>query len=323
MALTDEGIIEVPGMASMWVRLGSGAKAHYMFSGENGPAVVLLHGGLPGSSGAAGWRFMAPYLAEQGFRVYCPDMPAYGLSDPSPEYAPQGLHSFVDFIQEFTTAVGIDKFHIAGNSMGCMNAVNYTTAHPERVLSVILIAGDVGDITNDMTRPEGNMHLAEYDGTREGMRKMMTGIIYKQEAVSDDVIEMRYQASMVHRENQAALWPSFMAYLNRAPWPDENIRLRLSTKGRFDKMTIPCIYLFGVNDVLIPVEWGFAQEDCLPNVQFFYPEECGHQGQTDRPDIFNPIFAEFFKTGKVSRALADAAGVSKRRPENPNLVEQV
>lgn len=322
MALTDEGIIEIPGMASCWVRLGSGAKAHYMLSGENGPAVVLLHGGLPGSSGQAGWRFMAPYLAEQGFRVYCPDMPAYGLSDPSPEHAPQGLHSYVDFIQEFVTAVGLDKFHIAGNSMGCMNAVNYTTAHPERVLSAILIAGDVGNITEGQTRVENDLKLAEYDGTKEGMERMMKAIIYRPEAISPDLIEMRWRASIVHRENQAKLWPSFMAYMGRQEWPDENIGLRLSTKGRFDKMTIPCLYLFGVNDVLIPVAWGYKQEDCLPNVQFFYPEECGHQGQTDRPDLFNPVFAEFFKNGKVSRATADAAGVSKRRPENPNLVEQ-
>ncbi len=60
MALTEEGIIEVEGMASRWVRLASGSKAHYMTSGNTGPAVLLLHGGLPGSSGPDGWRFPAP-----------------------------------------------------------------------------------------------------------------------------------------------------------------------------------------------------------------------------------------------------------------------
>ena len=69
MALTEEGIIHVPGMMSRWVRLASGAKAHYMTSGDKGPAVVLLHGGLPGSSGTAGWRFMMPFLGQNGFRV--------------------------------------------------------------------------------------------------------------------------------------------------------------------------------------------------------------------------------------------------------------
>src|SRR5437868_5687557 len=146
MALTEEGIIEVPGMMSRWVRLASGAQAHYMTSGDHGPAVVLLHGGLPGSSGTAGWRFMAPFLGANGFRVYCPDMPGFGHSDASVEHRPKGLHSHTDFIQRFVDALCLDSFHLAGNSMGCMNTVNYVVAHPERVRSFVLIAGDVGDV---------------------------------------------------------------------------------------------------------------------------------------------------------------------------------
>ena len=85
-------------------------------------------------------------------------------------------------------------------------------------------------------------------------------------------------------------------------------------------MTIPAIYLYGVDDVLLPVSNGYAQEDHLPNIQFFYPEECGHQGQTDQPEMFAQAFLEFFRDGKVSRKTADWAGVSKRRPENKDLV---
>ena len=45
MALTDENLVDVPGMASRWVRLANGARAHYMTAGTSGPAVILLHGG--------------------------------------------------------------------------------------------------------------------------------------------------------------------------------------------------------------------------------------------------------------------------------------
>ena len=69
MSRTEEGLVAVPGLLSRWVRLGNGALAHYMTSGETGPAVILLHGGIQGSSGAAGWRFMAPFLGQNGFRV--------------------------------------------------------------------------------------------------------------------------------------------------------------------------------------------------------------------------------------------------------------
>jgi 2-hydroxy-6-oxonona-2,4-dienedioate hydrolase len=57
-------------------------------------------------------------------------------------------------------------------------------------------------------------------------------------------------------------------------------------------------------------------------VQFFYPEDTGHQGQTDQPDLFNQVFLEFFRAGSVTRQTADAAGISKRRPELAHLVAQ-
>ena len=36
MALTEEGLLDVPGVASRWVRLANGARAHYMTAGEVG-----------------------------------------------------------------------------------------------------------------------------------------------------------------------------------------------------------------------------------------------------------------------------------------------
>ena len=66
--LTDEDIIHIPGLLSRSVRLENGAIARYVTSGETGPAVILLHGGIEGSSGTAGWRFMAPFLGANGFQ---------------------------------------------------------------------------------------------------------------------------------------------------------------------------------------------------------------------------------------------------------------
>jgi pimeloyl-ACP methyl ester carboxylesterase len=310
-------------MLSRWVRLGTGARAHYMTSGENGPAVVLLHGGLPGSSGMAGWRFMAPFLGANGFRVYCPDMPAFGLSDPAPEHRPRGLDGHVDFIHDFVNVLCLDRFYLAGNSMGCMNTVNYTTAHPERVISLALIAGSIGDITEDAPRTPGNVRIKPFDGTKESMKEMMEAIILRPEGFSDDLLEMRVGAANVHREAHQALWPSILEYGGQMPYRDPNVKARLSTKGRFDTLTIPGIYLYGKEDVLSPVDNGYEQEDRLPNVQFFYPEDTGHQGQTDQAELFNQVFLEFFRDGVISRQTADRAGVSKRRPEVAQLVKQL
>lgn len=317
MALTEEGIVKVPGLLSRWVRLASGAKAHYVTAGETGPAVVLLHGGLPGSSGTAGWRFMAPFLGANGFRVYCPDQPAFGLSDDREEHWPVGIESHVDFLHEFTTALCLGQFHLSGNSMGCINTVNYVCAHPERVLSFVLIAGDVGDVAPG-ERPDGAVPLPKIDGNRESMREGMKAIV--NQTLDEDLLTMRADAAARHDRAFKQFFPSMydFAYLRLTG----NRAARLSTKGRLDRLEVPGIYLYGRDDVLQPVEWGYHQEDHLPAIQFFYPENTGHQGQSDQPKLFNQTFLEFFRDGRVSRKTADAAGVSKRRPEIPALVEQ-
>ncbi|MDP3174272.1 MAG: alpha/beta hydrolase [Phenylobacterium sp.] len=325
--LTDENIINIPGLASRWVRLPDGRRAHYVTAGDSGPAVVLLHGGIEGSSGTAGWRFMAPVLAAAGFRVYCPDRPGYGLSDTSSErYLPHDQKAQVDFLNMFVDALCLDKFHLSGNSAGCMISCDYVVTHPEKVLSVMFIAGFLGDIC-DVPRippaqgkftPNPGYVMKPWDGTPEGMQHLMDGIIYAKGAVWPELVQMRTLAG----NNQRAALKAAGRTWNPFGEVDPNMAQIFSTKGRLDKLTIPMIYLYGMQDVLLPVENGFAQEDAVPNIQFFYPEQTGHQGQTDRPETFNKVAVEFFKTGKVSWPLAVEAGVSLRRPIDPRYVQE-
>ena len=325
--LTEEGIVHIPGLASRWVRLANGAKAHYMTAGDTGPAVVLLHGGINGSSGTAGWRFMAPFLGANGFRVYCPDMPGFGLSDTREEHWPKlGTLSHVQFIKDFMDALCIDKAHISGNSMGCTNSVIFTTTHPDRVLSFALIAGGVGDLVDPSRRvepkdgkftPNPGYVRPDWDGTEESMRVLMEGIIYKEGVIWPELITMRNMAALRNKDSYNS-----QVAARELLQTEPNLRQKMTTKERFNRMTIPGIYLYGKQDVLIPLENGWMQEDVgFDNIQFFYPDECGHQGQSDQPEMFNQALLEFFKYGKVSKETAEWAGVSDRKPVNSDLVD--
>ena len=314
--LTEEGLINVPGLSSRYVRLANGARAHYITAGESGPNVVLLHGGIPGSNGIAGWRYMAPFLAEQGFRVFCPDQPGFGLADTRPEHHPvHGVFSHVQFLEQFVDALGLDEFHLAGNSMGCINAVHFTVRNPHRVTRLALIAGGIGEHHPlDLSRPR---RTVRWDGSPDTMRMMMGAIIKHQEQVTDELIEMRVRCANL----QAESWPKWQAaFIEDQMSPD--LGVALSTKDRITRLSVPIVYLYGQDDVILPVELGHQQEDLLPDVQFFYPEDCGHQGQTDQPEMFNQLFLEFFRDGRITRKTADWASVSSRRPENRNLVEE-
>lgn len=318
MPLTEEGLVPVEGLMSRWVRLADGSLAHYMTSGETGPPVLMLHGGAAGSSGTAGWRFNAPYLGNNGFQVFCPDQPGFGLADNRAEYWPvHGVHSHVEYIEQLANALCLNKFHIVGNSMGCRNAVQYILDHPERILSYVLIGGPIGDLVPSNTRvgpPAANINI--FDGTKTSMRSLMELLIYRTEEITDDLLEMRTMSASMQVMPYDAWYASFLppgAVADRQQNP--NVLLTLNTKGRFENVTIPGIYIYGKDDARTSVENGYLQEDVLPNVQFFYPESCGHQSQTDRPELINRMLCDFFSKGKIGRRTADEAGISKRRPE--------
>ncbi len=317
----EQELIAIDGVRSEFVELQNGARAHYVVAGDEGnPPVILIHGGIAGSSGSAGWRYMLPALAAAGFRVYAPDRPGFGLADTREQYWPKrGFMSAAQFIIDFADALGIDKFRIAGNSQGAQTAAYTAVNWPERIEQMALIATGGFNTALDIDKSklvEGPVKGIAWDGTEEGMRALMTSIIHKKDAVTDAVIKMRTEQATLQKDAYAAQWA-----FNRAAQSDPNIAQLYRLQGRLDKLTIPIIYLYGRQDVLGPVENAYLQEEKLPNVQFFYPDDCGHQGQTDQPEMHNQVFIEFFRDGKVSKKTAEWAGVSDRRPVLTSVVE--
>ena len=301
------------------VQLRSGAIAHYARSGESGPPVVLLHGGLPGASGEAGWRFMLPALAEAGFRAYAPDRPGFGKADTREPYVPKlGWLSHLEFLSQFVDAVCLDTFCLGGNSMGATLAALFAVGNPHRVERLALVASNG---LNQRLRVDASMvrrherGVNQFDGTMESMRATLLGIMHHPDSVTDELVERRY-ADAVRQEQ---CYEAAMSW-NRSAESNPDFVQLLNLEGRLDRITIPTIYLYGAQDAMSPVENAYLQEDKLPNVQFFYPQDCGHQGQTDQPEMFNAVFCEFFGTGKVSPQTAVWAGISDRRAPLQNIV---
>ncbi|HWU11747.1 MAG TPA: alpha/beta hydrolase [Streptomyces sp.] len=320
MALTDEHLVAEPGLASRWVQLPTGARVHYSTAGDHGPSVILLHGGIMGGSGAGGWRLLAPYLGERGFRVFCPDFPGFGLTrDPYDRYT-YGWGGFVDFLRDFADALCLDTFHLGGNSMGCVNTAYFLVSHPERVTSYFMIAGRIGDLVTN-----GQMQAADprpakayqgpppFDGTEESMRKMLSRIVLDEDKIDPDVVRMRTYSANLQKETYDRVSPWIFGSLSGRDH-DANSAARLSTKGRLDKLDVPGIYLFGRDDPNESVAVGHLQEDALPRTQFFYVPGAGHQAQTDQPGIVNQVIHQFFANGEISAEAAKHAGVSDRRP---------
>src|SRR5512136_1724784 len=101
--------------------------------GGTGETVVLLHG-FGGYKDQ--WTAFAKYL--KGYHLVIPDLPGSGESSqvPTDNY---GVESQVGRIDRFVEVLKLDKFHMAGNSMGGAYAATYGAKHPGKVLTLALL----------------------------------------------------------------------------------------------------------------------------------------------------------------------------------------
>jgi 3-oxoadipate enol-lactonase len=112
----------------------NGARLWYDETG-NGPAVVLLHGGL-GDSGL--WEPVVPFLAER-FRTIRTDLRFFGRST-----GPAVPWSFQKDVLGVLDALEIEQVALAGLSLGGRIALDVALAWPDRLRALALVAPGLG-----------------------------------------------------------------------------------------------------------------------------------------------------------------------------------
>lgn len=124
----------------MSVRTISRGNASFSFLDQGtGTPLVLLHGV---GSAARSWRRQVDALSSR-LRVIAWDAPGYGTSTALASAEPSA-QDYAASLQDFLAALGLDRFHLVGHSLGCIMAARYARLHPERILSLTLASVATG-----------------------------------------------------------------------------------------------------------------------------------------------------------------------------------
>lgn len=137
-----------PGIPYLWLialaRRTAGLRLHQVrvdghdvpyLEGGHGEPLLLLHGF---GADKDNWTMVARYLRRH-CRVIAPDLPGFGDASRL-EQASYGLDVQLERIAAFADALGLESFHLGGNSMGGYLAAMFAKRHPERVRSLWLLA---------------------------------------------------------------------------------------------------------------------------------------------------------------------------------------
>jgi pimeloyl-ACP methyl ester carboxylesterase len=103
---------------------------------EAGEPVVFIHGNF---SSATYWEETMRALPAR-YRAIAPDLRGYGLTEDKLIDATHGAKDWADDLNALFGALGIDKAHLVGWSLGAAVVFQYLLDHPDQILSITLIA---------------------------------------------------------------------------------------------------------------------------------------------------------------------------------------
>lgn len=273
---------------SQFVRIHEGdldLQLHYNDCGAGAETVVMLHGSGPGASGWANFNRNLEPLVAAGYRVLLMDCPGWSRSDP---IVCTGSRSDLNAraLKGLLDAIGIDRAHLVGNSMGGHSAVAFALANPERVGKLVLMGGGTGGASPFAPMPTEGIKLLQglyREPTIDNLKKMMSVFVYDTSELTEELFQTRLDNMLSRRDHLENFVASLAA--NPRQFPDFGPRLA--------EIKAQTLIVWGSNDRFVPMDTGLRLLAGLPNAELHVFNRCGHWAQWEHADRFNRMVLDF------------------------------
>ncbi|MEV7327351.1 alpha/beta hydrolase [Micromonospora sp. NPDC093244] len=260
-----------------------GSPVHLLESGT-GPAVLMLHGSGPGTTGSGAWAATARALGTS-WHLVAPDQAGFGRT-PVPAGSRGGLGLWTEQAAGLMDALGVEQYAVVGHSMGGAVALALAAARPEQVTRVVAVStmGAPGaplsaDLDAIWAAPAGPL----------GARDMLSRLVLDQALVTDSAIAARAAAMRAGASAYASLFPP-----PRARWVAD---LTLSAQ-RLAAVSAPVLLVHGAEDRVTPLATT-AQPllEHLTDVRLHVFGRCGHVPAVEHPHEFRRLLSCFLNPG--------------------------
>lgn len=251
-----------------------------------GKAVVFLHGSGPGVSAWTNWKRVMPEFASD-FRVIAPDMAGFGYTERKDGLA-YDIKTWVKHLIGFLDALGLEKVGLVGNSFGGSLSLAAAARFPDRFERIVLM----GTPCDKFMMTAGLRAGWDYSPSREAMRATMTHFPYDPAYITDELIEDRYQASLIPGAQEG------LRQLLAKPNEEGDTPLSGMPEAVVANIEHPTLVLHGREDKVIPVEMGIRLGRAMPNAELHMFGKCGHWVQAERHDDFVALARRHLQGGK-------------------------
>jgi len=259
-----------------------GIKTHYIESGTGEP-LILIHGGGPGADGYGNWHGCLPGFGRE-FRAIAVDMLGFGRTDkPDPTTFTYSQDARTDHMIAFIEVLNVRPVSLIGNSMGGITSLGVAMKRPELVKKLVLM-GPAGIKTSEVSAALAP--LMNYDGTVEGMRKVIDVLTYAEFKIDDSMLQYRVNLSNDPATKKAlAATMQWVRSQHGLYFEDDLIRqVKTST-----------LVVGGKNDPIVTPDQIYKFLELLENSRGYVIPHCGHWVMIEHSEEFIQITTRFIK----------------------------
>ena len=267
---------EASGPEPRFVEAG-GRRLRYLMMGEgaDGAAPLVLIHGFGGDLN--NWQFNQPALAEDR-PVYALDLPGHGGSEKSGGQG--GVPELAGVVRDFLNALGIQRTHLAGHSMGGAVALHLAAEEPSRVASVTLVcSAGLGEEVN-LDYIEGFIAAER----RKEMKSVLEMLFADPSLVSRDMVEELLKYKRLDGVGGALRSIADAAFAGG--------RQAHVLAGRLGQVTAPVQAVWGAVDRIIPARHAEAVGEGRRHVL----DGAGHMVHMEKAGEFNRLMSDFMTT---------------------------
>jgi pimeloyl-ACP methyl ester carboxylesterase len=245
-----------------------------LFRGGSGKPLVFLHG----AGGHTGWMPFLDELATR-FAVFAPEHPGFGRSDDPPWL--DEVADLAYFHLDLLAALGLDRVHLIGTSLGGWIAAEMAVRNTARLASLTLV-GAVGitaggNPIDDIFRMPDAENLRRFYADPERAARRLGDLAKAYANPADMEIVAKNRASVMR-----------LAYRPRFHNP--------GLAKWLHRIDVPTLLLWGAEDGLVPPKFGEAYRALIPGSRLVVLRQAGHAPFDEQKDAFVAAFLDFIAT---------------------------
>jgi len=264
----------------------AGGIATRVLEAGDGPPLILLHG--TGGHLEAYARNVARLA--RSFRVIAYDMVGHGFTD-CPDL-PYTLDVHADHLRDLMAALGIERAHLSGESLGGWVAAWVAAHHPEAIDRLVLTTpGNVTAKPETMATIRESTLRAVVEASPETVRARLEWLFApaNRHLVSDELVAVRL--AIYTRPNAEQTVRNVLAL------QDPETRARFSWAPEWcGRIAAPTLIVWTSDDPTGTIEEGRLLEQWIPGSELVNVDGAGHWPQWELPDRFDELHERFLAT---------------------------